>query len=261
MIYLVSLWKRKENKMGRKLFRILPKRSGRDSAGHVSVRHQGGRQKRFLRRIDFLRDKRGVVGVVEEIEYDPNRGARIAKVLYADGERRYILAPKGLLVGRKVEAGETADIIAGNALPLAMIPVGTEIHNLELVPGKGGQLVRGAGAAAVIQGREEKWILVKLPSGEIRRFLPETYATVGQVGREEAKLERIGKAGRRRLMGIRPSVRGTAQNPRTHPHGGGEGRSGVGMTAPKTPWGKKALGKKTRRPRKWSNKLIVKRRK
>lgn len=243
-----------------KLKKILPKKSGRGASGRITVRHQGGRQKRFLREIDFKRDKRDVWGRVEEIEYAPNRNADIALIFYTDGEKRYILAPAGLEKGQKIIASETAPLEVGNALPLAKIPVGSQIHNIEIKPGKGGQMVRGAGAAAVIQGKEEEYVLIKLPSSEIRRFKPEAYATLGQVGRVEARTERIGKAGRKRRMGKRPTVRGTAQHPGSHPHGGGEGRSGVGMKYPKTPYGKPAVGK-TRKKKKYSDKLIVKRRK
>lgn len=244
----------------KKLKRILPKKSGRDVSGKITVRHHGGRQKRFLREIDFKRDKKDIWGQVEEIEYDPNRNADIALICYIDGERRYILAPSELKEEQKIIASEAAPLEVGNALPLGKIPVGSQIHNIEIRPGKGGQMVRGAGAAAVVQGKEEGYILVKLPSSEIRRFKPEAYATLGQVGRVEARTERIGKAGRKRRMGKRPTVRGTAQHPGSHPHGGGEGRSGVGMKYPKTPYGKPAVGK-TRKKKKYSDKLIVKRRK
>lgn len=242
----------------RKLMGVLPKRSGRDSAGHVSVRHQGGRQKRFLREIDFVRGKRGAEAVVEAIEYDPNRTAKIALLLYKDGERNYILVPEGLSVGDKVEAGPDAPIRPGNALPLGIIPVGTNIHNIEIKPGKGGQMIRSSGTSAVIQGKEEGSVLIKLPSGEVRKFKEGSYATVGQVIKvDKGRLE---KAGRRRLMGIRPRVRGTAMHPAAHPHGGGEGRSGEGMP-PKTPWGKPARGVKTRKRKKYSDTSIIKRRK
>lgn len=239
--------------------RILAKKSGR-SGGKITVRHQGGREKRFYREIDFARDKRGVWGKVEEIEYDPNRNAEVAKILYEDGERRYILAPLGLTVGSKIISSETAPLTAGNVLPLAKIPVGTPVHNIEIRPGLGGQLVKSAGSVATVQAREEGWILVKLPSGEIRRFSPESSATVGQVGRVEAKAERLGKAGRKRRMGIRPRVRGVAMHPHAHPHGGGEGRSSVGLKYPKTVYGKPAVGK-TRKKAKYSNRLIVQGRK
>lgn len=245
----------------KRLKRILPKKSGRGASGRISVRHQGGRQKQFLREIDFARDKRGVPAVVEVIEYDPGRTANVARLLYEDGERRYILAPAGLEIGDKVLAGEDADIKVGNALPLGKIPIGTQIHNLEIRPGKGAQMVRGAGAAAIIQGREDSQVLIKLPSGEIRRFNNASFATIGQVGRAEHKTEKLGKAGRARHMGRRPTVRGVAMHPAAHPHGGGEGRSGIGMPSPKTPWGKPTLGKRTRKKKKYSDKLIVQRRK
>ena len=239
--------------------RILPKRSGR-SGGKMTVRHQGGRAKRFLREIDFRRDKKDVWGKVESIEYDPNRSAEIALVLYEDGERRYILAPLGLKEGQKIISSEAAPIEAGNALPLKKKPIGTQIHNLEIKPGKGGQMVKSAGSVAVVQGEEGGWILIRLPSGEIRRFLPEAMATVGQLGRVEAKTEIWGKAGRKRNMGIRPTVRGVVMHPKAHPHGGGEGRSHIGLKYPKTVYGKKAVGK-TRAKVKYSDSLIVQGRK
>jgi len=238
-----------------KLKRILPKNSGR-SKGKVTVRHQGGRQKRFLREIDFKRDKKEVWARVEELEYDPNRNVEVAKLIYEDGERRYILAPSGLIVGAKVVASDAAPIEVGNALPLDKIPAGTQIHNLEIKPGKGGQMVKSAGTTAVLQGKEEKWVLVKLPSGEIRRFIPTCLATIGQLGRVEFKTERLGIAGRARRMGRRPTVRGVAMHPNAHPHGGGEGRSHIGLKYQKTPWGKPAVGK-TRKRRKYSDKLII----
>lgn len=245
--------------MKNKLKTILPKKAGR-TKGRISVRHKGGREKRFLREVDFRRDKRDVWGRVEEIEYSPNRSANIALVLYEDGERRYILAPAGLKVGQKIIAAEKAPLEEGNALPLSKIPAGTQVHNVEIKPGKGGQLVKSAGSSAVVQGKEEGYVLVKLPSGEIRRFKPEGFATIGQVGREKHRTEIIGKAGRARRMGRRPTVRGTAQHPGAHPHGGGEGRSGVGLKYPKTPYGKPAVGK-TRKRKKYSDKLIVQKRK
>ncbi len=240
----------------RNLLTILPKKSGRDTQGRISVRHKGGRSKRFLREIDFKRNKKGVWGVVEAIEYDPNRNARIARVLYEDGERSYILAPLGLEEGSRVVASEDAPIEIGNALPLEKIPTGTQVHNIEIKPGKGGQIAKSAGSSAVVQGKEGEYVLVRLPSGEIRRFNPKAWATIGQVGNIEAKTLKLGKAGRKRRMGIRPTVRGVAMHPAAHPHGGGEGRSGVGLPFPKTPFGKKAVGK-TRRPKKYSDKLIV----
>lgn len=243
----------------KRLKTILPKKSGR-SGGRITVRHQGGRKKRFLREIDFKRNKRDVWGMIEAIEYDPNRNTDIALVLYQDGERRYILAPAGLKRGQKIIASESAPLEIGNALPLVKIPVGTQIHNIEIRPGKGGQMVKSAGSVAVVQGAEENYAVVKLPSSEIKRFKPECYATLGQIGNAEKKSERIGLAGRKRRMGIRPTVRGVAQHPGAHAHGGGEGRSGVGLKYPKTPYGKPAVGK-TRKKKKYSDKLIVKKRK
>ncbi|MBN1168719.1 50S ribosomal protein L2 [Candidatus Woesebacteria bacterium] len=242
-----------------KLKRILPKKSGR-SHGTISVRHQGGRKKRFIREVDFKRDKRGIWAIVESIEYDPNRNANIALLVYKDGERRYILSTEKLKEGDKVISSETAPLNSGNALPLNKIPAGTQIHNVEITPGKGGQIVKSAGSVALTQGKEDDFVLVKLPSGEIRRVKGECYATIGQVGNAELASERIGSAGRKRRMGIRPSVRGTAQHPGSHPHGGGEGRSGVGLKYPKTPYGKPAVGK-TRKKKKYSDKYIVKGRK
>lgn len=241
------------------LTQILKKHSGRDTSGKISVRHQGGRQKRYYRMIDFRRDKKDIEAKVIKIEYDPNRNAHIALVEYKDGERRYILHSPELSLESKVITQETGDIKPGNAMPLKNIPIGIQVHNIEIYPGQGGKMVRGAGAAASIIAKEEKYVHVKLPSGEVRRFLKDCYATIGSVGNIEFKDEIIGRAGRKRLMGIRPTVRGTAQNPRSHPHGGGEGRSGEGMI-PKTPWGKPARGKRTRNKKKWSNKLVVKKR-
>lgn len=241
------------------LIEILKKHSGRDSTGTISVRHQGGRQKRYYRIIDFKRNKVDSIGTVETIEYDPNRNAHISLVKYEDGEKRYILHPLNLAIGDKVIASAQAEIQVGNALPLSVIPVGIEVHNIELYPGQGGAMVRGAGTFATVVAKEDKYVQVKLGSGEVRRFPKECWATIGRVGNIEHKDEIIGSAGRKRLMGIRPTVRGTAQNPRSHPHGGGEGRSGQGMH-PKTPWGKSAHGTRTRWKKKWSNKLIVKRR-
>ena len=243
----------------KRLKKLLPKKSGR-SGGKISVRHQGGRHKRFLRKIDFKRDKKEIWGRVDAIEYDPNRKADIGLICYEDGDKRYILALVGLKQGQKIIASEAAPIEVGNALPLNKIPVGTQLSNIEITQGKGGQLVKSAGAVAVLHGKEEEWVLVKLPSGEIRRFNPNAWATIGQIGNEQLRTVRIGKAGRKRRMGIRPTVRGTAQHPGAHPHGGGEGRSGVGLKHPKTPYGKPAVGK-TRRKKKYSDKLIVKRRK
>lgn len=243
-----------------KLKQIKKKQSGRNASGQVVVRHQGGEHKRYIRLIDFKRDKRGVVGTVAAIEYDPNRTSDIALIKYTDGDKRYILSPVGLKVGDRIVAGETAELRTGNALPLSMIPVGTFVHNIELTPGKGGQLARGAGAAAIIQAREGSFVHLKMPSGEIRKVLGKGFGTVGQIGNIDWKNEVIGKAGRARNMGRRPTVRGTAQNPRSHPHGGGEGRSGIGMPSPKTYAGRIAVGK-TRNPNKYSNKYILQRRK
>ena len=243
----------------KKLRVILKKHSGRDNYGRISVRHQGGRQKRYYRIIDFKRDKKDIEAEVLRIEKDPNRNAFIALVKYTDGELRYILQPLGLKVGDKIVASEKAEIKIGNCLPLKNIPVGISVHNVELEPGKGGKIVRSAGTAATIVAQEEKYTQLKLQSGEIKRFLKNCWATIGQVGNIEHKDEIIGRAGRKRLMGIRPTVRGTAQNPRSHPHGGGEGRSGEGML-PKTPWGKPARGKKTRKNKKTDYLIIKKRR-
>jgi len=242
--------------MKKSLAKILKKHSGRDSSGQVSVRHQGRRQKRYYRIIDFKRDKKNVEAVVTEIEYDPNRNANIALIKYKDGEMRYILHPKDLTIGAKIIAGDNVEIKIGNALPLKNIPVGIQIHNIELYPGQGGKMIRGAGTSALVIAKEEKYAHIKLPSGEIRRFFSDCYATIGTVGNIEHKDRLIRKAGTKILMGIRPTVRGTAQDPRSHPHGGGEGRVGEGMH-PKTPWGKPARGKKTRNRNKWSNKFIV----
>lgn len=249
------------NSMAKKLKRILKKRSGRNASGKVTTRHQGGREKRFLRRIDFRREKREMEARVVSIEYDPNRGADVALLHYPDGEKRYILAPVGLKIGEQVIAGEKVGFKKGNALPLKRIPVGTVIHNIELTPGKGGQIVRGAGTGATIASKEGGYAVVKLPSGEQKMIKEVCYATIGQVSKPELKTRKLGKAGRKRHMGIRPTVRGVAQHPGSHPHGGGEGRSPIGMPSPKSPWGKKTLGKRTRRPKKYSDKLIVKRRK
>ncbi len=239
---------------------IKRKTSGRNASGQVVVRHKGGAHKRFLRTIDFKRDKLNVTGKVSSIEYDPNRSADIALVFYADGEKRYMLAPNGMQVGDVVSAGATVDIRSGNALPMINIPVGTVIHNIELTPGRGGQMARSAGTGAMLSAREGNYVHVKLPSGEVRRILGAGFATIGQLGNIDWKDRVIGKAGRARNMGIRPSVRGVAMNPRSHPHGGGEGRSGIGMPTPKNYSGNKAVGN-TRRPNKYSNKFIVQKRK
>jgi len=238
----------------------LKKKAGRNNTGKITVRHRGGGHKRRLRIIDFKRDKIGVPGVVKSIEYDPNRSARIALIAYKDGEKRYIIAPLGLKVGDEIMAGPDAEIKPGNALPLKKIPLGTLIHNIELQRGKGGQLVRSAGSSAVVVGREDKYVHVKLPSGEIRRIHEECYATIGQVGNVDHININLGKAGRKRWLGIRPTVRGSAMTPRDHPHGGGEGKAPIGMPCPKTPWGKPARGVKTRRNKRTDN-MIIKRRK
>ncbi len=244
----------------RSLTVLLKKHSGRDHTGQISVRHQGGRQKRFYRMIDFRRDKKNIVGIVKTIEYDPNRNSHIALIEYQDGEKRYIIHPKDLNVGDQVVAGDSVDIKIGNSLPLKNIPIGVAVHNIEVYVGQGGQMMRSAGSAALIIAKEIGYVHLKLPSGEVRKFCEDCTATVGMVGNINAKDEVIGKAGRKIHMGIRPTVRGTAQNPRSHPHGGGEGRSGEGMH-PKTPWGKPARGKITRQKIKYSSRLIVKRRK
>jgi len=234
--------------------------AGRNNQGKLTVRHQGGGEKRQYRIIDFKRDKDGIIGTVATIEYDPNRTANIALINYADGEKRYIIAPKGLTVGMKIESGAAADIVVGNALPIQNIPVGTVIHNIELHPGQGGQLVRAAGTSAQILGREERYVLVRLTSTEVRRILGVCKATIGEVGNENYELVSLGKAGRSRHMGIRPSVRGTVMNPVDHPHGGGEGKQPVGHPSPMSPWGKKTRGKLTRKHKLASDKLIVRRR-
>ena len=235
------------------------KNGGRNNQGKITVRHQGGGAKRKYRIIDFKRNKLNVPGTVASIEYDPNRTANIALINYADGEKRYIIAPKGLTVGMTVMAGADADIKVGNALPIINIPVGTMIHNIELRPGKGGELARSAGASAQILGREGNYVMIRLSSGEQRKVLESCMATVGVVGNEDSSLVKIGTAGRKRHMGIRPTVRGSVMNPNDHPHGGGEGRAPVGRKAPMTPWGKPALGLKTRK-KKQSDKFIVRRR-
>lgn len=239
---------------------ILKKHSGRDNSGKVVVRHQGGRQKRFYRVIDFKRDKYGMEGTVVGIEYDPNRSADLAMIQYSDGEKRYILCPLSVKLGDKVISHDITDIRNGNSMRLKNIPVGTPIHNIELTPGKGGQIVRSAGNQASIMAKEDKYVQIKLPSGEIRKILSENYATIGQLSKVEWKDRVLGKAGAKRHMGIRPTVRGVAMDPRSHPHGGGEGRSGIGMPGPKTVYGRAAVGK-TRDKKKYSNKHILKRRK
>ena len=239
----------------------LKKNGGRNNQGRITVRHQGGGEKRKYRIIDFKRDKDGIVGTVASIEYDPNRTSNIALINYADGEKRYIIAPKGLKVGDKIESGEKADIKVGNSLPLANIPEGTVVHNVELKAGKGGQLARSAGSSVQILGREGRYTLLRLTSGEVRKVLSTCRATIGEVGNEDFELVNLGKAGRKRHMGIRPTVRGSVMNPNDHPHGGGEGRAPIGRKGPVTPWGKPALGYKTRKGKKQSDSLIVRRRK
>ena len=233
------------------------KSGGRNSQGKITVRHIGGGNRRKYRIIDFKRLKDGIPATVKSIEYDPNRSANIALLYYADGAKAYILAPVGLKVGDKVMSGPTADIKAGNALALKDIPVGTMVHNIEMQPGKGGQIARAAGMSAQIMARDEKYVTLKMPSGEMRYILATCKATIGQVGNLEHEIIRIGKAGKTRYLGIRPSVRGVVMNPCDHPHGGGEGKSPVGMPGPVTPWGKPALGYKTRKHKKASNKLII----
>ena len=237
------------------------KTDGRNNQGKITVRHRGGGVKRKYRLIDFKRVKDGITAIVSSIEYDPNRSANIALISYKDGEKAYILAPKGLQVGDIVESGENADIKVGNTLPIMNIPVGTFIHNVELKPGKGGQLVRSAGAGAQILGREDKYVLIRLASGETRKILGTCRATIGVIGNEDYSLVKVGKAGRTRHIGIKPTVRGSVMNPNDHPHGGGEGRAPIGRSGPMTPWGKPALGLKTRKNKKESNKYIVTRRK
>lgn len=241
------------------LTRSMKKKAGR-SKGQITVRHQGGGVKRRYRIIDFKRDKRDIEAEVAEIEYDPNRNVSIALLVYKDGERRYILWPKGLKQGDTVIAGKKTELKPGNAMPIGNIPTGILVHNVELQPGRGGQIARGAGTSVRIAAKEGKYVLVKMPSGETRKILKTCYATIGVLGSADWKNIKLGKAGRKRLMGIRPTVRGVVQHPGSHPHGGGEGRSGIGMPAPKTPWGKRFKGVKTRR-RKHTDVFIVKRRK
>ena len=237
----------------------IKKNGGRNNQGKITVRHQGGGVKKKYRIVDFKRNKVNVPGTVASIEYDPNRTANIALINYSDGEKKYIIAPKGLKVGMEVMSGEGADIKVGNALPLMSIPVGTTVHNIELRPGKGGELARSAGSSAQILGREGKYVMIRLTSGEQRLVLGTCMATIGEVGNEDSSLVKLGKAGRKRHMGIRPTVRGSVMNPNDHPHGGGEGRAPIGRKAPVTPWGKPALGYKTRK-KKQSDKFIVRRR-
>ena len=245
------------SKPEKSLLAPLPKKAGRNNQGKITVRHHGGGHKKQYRIIDFKRNKDNVPAKVATIEYDPNRSANIALLHYVDGEKRYILAPKELQVGQIVVSGEAADIKIGNALPLANIPVGTLIHNIELKPGKGGQLVRSAGASAQVLGKEGKYVLVRLKSGEVRMILATCRATIGEVGNEQHGLVNIGKAGRTRWLGKRPTVRGSVMNPNDHPHGGGEGRTSIGRKSPMSPWGKPTLGKKTRSKKARSNKFIV----
>lgn len=244
----------------KKLKVIKKKNSGRDVSGSITVRHQGGEHKRYLRNIDFKRDKIDISGRVISIEYDPNRTSEIALIQYADGEKRYILRPQELNLNDIVKVGQDVEIRPGNALPLGSIPMGTVVHNIELTHGRGGQLARTAGSFALVMAKEGDYVNLKLPSGEIRKVRGECLATVGVLGNIDRKNEVIGKAGRKRHMGIRPTVRGVAQNPRSHPHGGGEGRSGIGMPTPKTYAGRPAVGK-TRRKKKYSDKFIIQRRK
>ena len=248
------------NKPEKRLTTKSNKLGGRNNQGKITVRHVGGGNKRKYRLIDFKRNKDNIPAKVASIEYDPNRSSNIALLHYADGEKRYIIAAKGLLVGALVMSGEKVDIKTGNSLPIKNIPVGTTIHNIEMRPGKGGQISRSAGSSAQSWGREEKYILIRLQCGEVRKILSTCRATIGEVGNEEWELVNIGKAGRKRHMGIKPTVRGSVMNPNDHPHGGGEGRAPVGRKSPMTPWGKKARGLKTRKKNKSSNALIVRRR-
>lgn len=247
-----------ENLPQKSLLGRASKRNGRNNAGKITVRHRGGGNKRKLRIIDFKRDKHNIPGKVVSVEYDPNRTANIALIAYADGEKRYIIAPIGLKTGDTVLSGNDIEPKNGYALPLKNIPAGVPIHNIELRAGKGGQLVRSAGNAASVQSKEGTYVTILLPSKEVRLIHGDCMATIGQVGNMELKTKKLGKAGRKRHMGWRPAVRGVAMHPAAHPHGGGEGRSGIGMKSPKTPWGKKALGMKTRKGRKYSNKYIIK---
>ncbi len=248
-----------KSKPEKSLTKALTKDSGRNNDGHLTVRHRGGGAKRFLREIDFKRDKMAVPGRVAAIEYDPNRSARIALIFYRDGDKRYILAPQGIKVGDTVQAGPQSDVRVGNSMPLRNIPTGTMIHNIELNLGRGGQIARSAGNAAQVMAHEGDYTLVRLPSGEVRRIHSDCAATIGQVGNVEHSLMKLGKAGRTRHQGRRPQVRGSAMNPRDHPHGGGEGKAPIGLPGPKTPWGKPTLGLRTRGS-KPSDKYIVRRR-
>lgn len=248
-----------KTKPERSLIIALRKKGGRNSYGRVTVRHRGGGHKRYIRIVDFKRDKIGIPARVAAIEYDPNRSARLALLFYVDGEKRYIIAPEGLMVGDEIVSGPNSEIQVGNSLPIANIPVGTLIHNIEMKEGKGGQLVRAAGGAAQLLAKESSYAQIRLPSGEVRLIRQTCYATIGQVGNLDHNNIKLGKAGRKRHKGIRPTVRGSAMSPRDHPHGGGEGRSPIGMPSPKSPWGKPTLGYKTRR-NKTTNKYIVRRR-
>lgn len=249
------------NKPEKSLLEPVKRKGGRNNQGKLTVRHHGGGHKRQYRVIDFKRTKDGIPGRVATIEYDPNRSANIALINYVDGEKRYILAAKGLEVGMTIMSGPEADIKPGNALPLQNIPMGTTIHNIEMKPGKGGQLVRSAGTSAQVLGKEDKYVIIRLQSGEVRMILGTCRATIGQVGNEQHELINIGKAGRNRWLGKRPTVRGSVMNPNDHPHGGGEGRSPIGRKSPMTPWGKPTLGYKTRKKKNKSDKLIIRRRK
>jgi large subunit ribosomal protein L2 len=235
------------------------KRAGRNNQGRITVRHRGGGERRHIRKVDFKRKKHGIPATVAAIEYDPNRSARLALLHYGDGEKRYIIAPLGLYVGDKVLSGPNAEVRPGNCLPLSSIPLGTTIHNIELNEGRGGQMVRAAGTSAQLLGKEGAYAAIRLPSGEVRRVRQTCYATIGEVGNPDHSNVKLGKAGRKRHMGIRPTVRGSAMSPRDHPHGGGEGRSPIGLPGPKSPWGKPTLGKKTRR-NKSTEKYIIRHR-
>lgn len=239
----------------------LRKTGGRNNQGVITTRHIGGGHKRKYRLIDFKRNKDGIPAIVKTIEYDPNRNANICLVAYLDGEKRYILAPKGIKIGDRIVSGAAVDIKVGNAMELKSIPEGTLVHNVELAPGKGGQIARAAGASAQILGKENRTVILRLQSGEVRKVLENCRATIGEVGNEDYSLINLGKAGKTRWLGVRPTVRGSVMNPTDHPHGGGEGKSPVGRDAPRTPWGKRALGVKTRDTKKASNRMIVRRRK
>ncbi len=240
------------------LLTINKKSSGRNFSGKITVRSQGGRQKRYLRLIDWKRGATDLSAKVTSLEYDPNRNTQIALLVYPNGVKNYILAPAGLKVGDQVNSGNSVDIKPGNTSALKNLPLGTAVHNIEIMPGKGAQIVRSAGTSAIIQSKDGDKVIIKLPSGQTRIFNGNCQATIGALGNEQHKAEILGKAGRKRHMGVRPTVRGVAQDPRSHPHGGGEGRSGIGMKSPKSPWGKRTLGKKTRKPHKYSDSHIIK---